>query len=40
MKLTEHGRQRTYNVTLWLVYVTVVAKKKQQHVPFVLLTYT
>jgi hypothetical protein len=40
MKLTEQVRQRTYNVTLWLVYVTIVAMKTQQYVPFVLLTYT
>jgi len=39
MKRTEQGRQPTYDVSLWLVYVKIVAKKTQQHVPFVLLTY-
>jgi hypothetical protein len=31
------GKQRTYNVTLWRIRVTIVAIETQQCVPFVLL---
>ena len=39
MQINKQNRQWTHNVTFWRVVVRIVAVKKQQSFPFVLLTY-